>query len=203
MQIQEDFPIKKDSIVKTEVQGLSGQLTLNITKGVGENFESDEKAIIYLDLGLLAKLNAEATTITEGINESINRVNTLLSKENLDTISSILTSTDNILKSFDDNKTELNELITNLNDLVKSIDKFAQTSAQTSAKFSNTLTMVNEGIARGDYNVKEILGPTLHESSLTLIEFKKSLREFQRAMFRLEDDPYDFFFRDTGRGDRR
>ena len=57
--------------------------------------------------------------------------------------------------------------------------------------------MINSDLENGNYDIKEILSPTLHETSLTLMEFKKMLREFQNALFRLEDDPYDFFFRDT------
>lgn len=226
LKLDASFPIKKDSIAKTEVQGLGGLVSLNITKGIGESFAKGEKPIIYLDKGLLAKLNTTAGNITEGINDAVSRVNSLLSKENIDSLSatlksieslanklnndsmfekvdSILASLDSMLGSVDGNKSEFNKLVANVDTLVNSMDKFTKTSTQTSAKLSKTLDRINAGLESGDYNLKEILGPTLHETSLSLIELKKSLREFQNAMFRLEDDPYDFFFRDTNRGDRK
>lgn len=226
LKLDATFPIKKDSIAKTEVQGLGGLVSLNITKGTGEGFASDEKPIIYLDKGLLAKLNSKAGDITEGINDAVSRVNSLLSDENIDSLSatlksieslasklsddeifdkvdSILASVDSMLGSADDNKSEFSKLMANVDVLINSMDKFTKTSTQTSAKFSKTLDKINASLASGEYNLKEILGPTLHETSLSLVELKKSLREFQKAMFRLEDDPYDFFFRDTSRGEKR
>ena len=52
-------------------------------------------------------------------------------------------------------------------------------------------------------NLKEILDPTLGEAKTTLREFNRALREFQDALFRLEQDPYDFFFKDTSGSDKK
>lgn len=226
LKLEADLPIKKDSIAKTEVQGLSGIVSLNLTKGTGESFDKDEKPILYLDEGLLAKINSKASDITEGINETISMVNTLLSDKNImafnktlssiegltskldnngsfDKIGSILTSIDSILASVDSNKSNVTQTLASLNDLIKSMSEFTKTSDKTSAKFSKTLDTINAGLASGDYNVKDILDPVMHDASLSLIELKKSLREFQKAMFRLEDNPYDFFFKDTSKGAKK
>ncbi|NLK66440.1 MAG: MCE family protein [Campylobacteraceae bacterium] len=221
LDINKEFPIKKDSVANVEIQGIGGIVSLNIEKGYVD-FEKDEKRIIKLEAGLLSKLNEEAGKVSENINSVLNNVNLLLSEENVknfsDTlksiesltkkldsdenfkrIASILESTDSILKEFDKNKTSFMSLVANFDELVQNSNEFSKTSTKTSANFNKTLSLVNKSLENGEYNIKEILSPTLHETSIALIELKKTLREFQNALFRLEDDPYDFFFRDVER----
>ena len=72
-------------------------------------------------------------------------------------------------------------------------------AANLSNSLDKTAGIITKRIDRGEYNLKAILDPTLEEAKNTLGELKKSLREFQGAMFRLEDNPYDFFFKDTSK----
>ncbi|MCZ6132417.1 MlaD family protein [Campylobacter ureolyticus] len=216
--VQNDFPIKKNSIATTEIQGISGLTTLNLSKGDGENFSKNEKPILYLDKSFLSKFNSEAKAITTGVSDAIKKVNSVLDDENLQnlkqTLSSINSITSNlsnaenfaklnsILKSLDEilakiDKSDIDESLKNFNELVKNADNFAKNANKTALNLNKTLNLINSDLKNGNYDIKEILSPTLHETSLTLIELKKLLREFQNALFRLEDDPYDFFFRDT------
>ena len=76
-----------------------------------------------------------------------------------------------------------------------------------SKKFSDSLNAsqaaIMKRVDRGEYNLKEILDPTLGEAKTTLREFNRALREFQDTLFRLEQDPYDFFFKDTSGSDKK
>ncbi|CZE48039.1 MlaD family protein [Campylobacter geochelonis] len=219
LKLQSNFPIKKDSLARVEIQGLSGIANLNITKGVGEGFKDGEKPILKLDFGLFSK----AENIGEKITVSLEKLNLLFSDENLANlsqtlesinsitkklddnesstkISSILASTDSILKEFDQNKTQI---ASNLDKLIKNSDKFILSWTMTSATLNRTLKLVNSDMEKGNYNLKDMINPTLHEATLSLIELKKVLREFQSSLFRLEDNPYDFFFRDTTQKEKR
>lgn len=219
LDINKEFPIKKDSVAKVEVQGLGGLVSLNIQKG-SIDFEKGEKPILRVQGGLLSKLNNEAENISDSINKTLRKLDEFLSDENIENLSktlasieeitaklnnqenfnhinSILKSTDSILAGFDQNKTEFVNLLANFDELIQNSNTLAKTSTSTSKSVNKTLNLVNKSIEKGDYNIKEIMGSTLHETSLSLIELRKVLREFQGALFRLEDDPYDFFFKDT------
>lgn len=63
---------------------------------------------------------------------------------------------------------------------------------------NKTQNKISARIDNGDFNIREILNPTLSDAQTTLNEFNKALIEFESALFRLEDNPYEFFFKDTG-----
>lgn len=219
LSVRSNLPIRKDSVAKVEVQGISGIAYINISRGSDEVFKEDEKAVIKMDKTLLDKIGSRAEAIAETTDITLHKINEILSEENIIKFSNTLTSLDNftknlgqserfdkvdnilntldsMLKNIDDNKSEFSELLKNTNEFMKSANELSKSATKTSNLFSDTQKMVKERISRGEFNVREILAPTLTEATKALIEFNKSLQEFKNALFRLEDNPYDFFFRE-------
>lgn len=212
--VKKKLPISKDSVAEIETQGLTGISHLNITRGSGELFdEFDEKPIIALDKTLLDKIGSKAEIITDSVGEMILKINTLMSQENIEklnltlsnlekfsanlqnderfkNIDSIISNADKIVADLSQREKDLDEVLKNFNTFAKSATNFANA-------MNKTQSMMAKRIEQGDYNLKAILDPTLSEAKVTLIEFNRALREFQGALFRLEDNPYEFFFRDT------
>ena len=212
--VKKKLPISKDSVAEIETQGLTGISHLNITRGSGEVFtEFDEKPIIALDKTLLDKIGSKAEIITDSVGEMILKINTLMSQENIEklnitlanlekfsanlqnderfkNIDSIISNADKIVADLSQREKDLDEVLKNFNTFAKSATNFANA-------MNKTQSMMAKRIEQGDYNLKAILDPTLSEAKVTLIEFNRALREFQGALFRLEDNPYEFFFRDT------
>jgi putative ABC transport system periplasmic substrate-binding protein len=214
--VKSKLPISQDSVAKVESQGISGIAFINITKGSGKLFPpNDKKPIIALDKTLLDKIGSKAEVITDSVSEMIFKINGLLSKQNTDKVDRILSSMDKFSAELSDEKkfqsldallANVNTLIANLNEREKELDAlldnlnaFAVSAANLSNSLDKTAGIITKRIDRGEYNLKAILDPTLEEAKNTLGELKKSLREFQGAMFRLEDNPYDFFFKDTSK----
>ena len=215
--VKSKLPISQDSVAKVESQGISGIAFINITKGSGKLFPpNDKKPIIALDKTLLDKIGSKAEVITDSVSEMIFKINGLLSKQNTDKVDRILSSMDKFSAELSDEKkfqsldallANVNTLIANLNEREKELDAlldnlnaFAVSAANLSNSLDKPAGINTKRIDRGEYNLKAILDPTLEEAKNTLGELKKSLREFQGAMFRLEDNPYDFFFKDTSKG---
>ena len=220
MSVKKKLPISKDSIAEIETQGLTAISHLNITKGSGELFDpNDEKPIISLDKTLLDKIGSKAEVITDSVGEMILKINTLMSKENIEklnltlenlekfsanlqnderfkNIDSIIANADKIVADLSQREKDLDEVLKNFNSFAKSATNFANA-------MNKTQSMLAKRIEQGDYNIKQILDPTLSEAKVTLIEFNRALREFQGALFRLEDNPYEFFFRDTKKERKR
>lgn len=218
--IKRKLPISKDSIAEIETQGLTGISHLNITKGSGELFdEFDEKPIISLDKTLLDKIGSKAEVITDSVGEMILKINTLMSKENIEKLNTTLANlekfsanlqsderfknVDSIIENADKIVADLSQRQKDLDEVLKNFNSFAKSATNFSNAMNKTQSMMAKRIEQGDYNLKAILDPTLSEAKVTLIEFNRALREFQGALFRLEDNPYEFFFRDTKKEKRK
>ena len=198
LSIKDKLPISKDSIAKVESQGISGISFINITQGSGEIFnENEKKPIISLDKALLDKIGKKAEVISDQVSETIYKINMLLSNQNID---KILTNFETFSKKLNDEK-----LTKNIYTAIDEFIKFQKTMDNSAKKFNNFIDNLNKTqnkisarIDNGDFNIREILNPTLSDAQTTLNEFNKALIEFESALFRLEDNPYEFFFKDTG-----
>lgn len=201
LSIKDKLPISKDSIAKVESQGISGISFINITQGSGEIFnENEKKPIISLDKALLDKIGKKAEVISDQVSETIYKINMLLSNQNIDKINKILTNFETFSKKLNDEK-----LTKNIYTAIDEFIKFQKTMDNSAKKFNNFIDNLNKTqnkisarIDNGDFNIREILNPTLSDAQTTLNEFNKALIEFESALFRLEDNPYEFFFKDTG-----
>lgn len=201
LSIKDKLPISKDSVAKVESQGISGISFINITQGSGEIFnENEKKPIISLDKALLDKIGKKAEVISDQVSETIYKINMLLSNQNIDKINKILTNFETFSKKLNDEK-----LTKNIYTAIDEFIKFQKTMHNSAKKFNNFIDNLNKTqnkisarIDNGDFNIREILNPTLSDAQTTLNEFNKALIEFESALFRLEDNPYEFFFKDTG-----
>lgn len=201
LSIKDKLPISKDSVAKVESQGISGISFINITQGSGEIFnENEKKPIISLDKALLDKIGKKAEVISDQVSETIYKINMLLSNQNIDKINKILTNFETFSKKLNDEK-----LTKNIYTAIDEFVKFQKTMDNSAKKFNNFIDNLNKTqnkisarIDNGDFNIREILNPTLSDAQTTLNEFNKALIEFESALFRLEDNPYEFFFKDTG-----
>lgn len=201
LSIKDKLPISKDSVAKVESQGISGISFINITQGSGEIFnENEKKPIISLDKALLDKIGKKAEVISDQVSETIYKINMLLSNQNIDKINKILTNLETFSEKLNDEK-----LTKNIYTAIDEFIKFQKTMDNSAKKFNNFIDNLNKTqnkisarIDNGDFNIREILNPTLSDAQTTLNEFNKALIEFESALFRLEDNPYEFFFKDTG-----
>lgn len=201
LSIKDKLPISKDSVAKVESQGISGISFINITQGSGEIFNKNEKKpIISLDKALLDKIGKKAEVISDQVSETIYKINMLLSNQNIDKINKILTNLETFSEKLNDEK-----LTKNIYTAIDEFIKFQKTMDNSAKKFNNFIDNLNKTqnkisarIDNGDFNIREILNPTLSDAQTTLNEFNKALIEFESALFRLEDNPYEFFFKDTG-----
>lgn len=201
LSIKDKLPISKDSVAKVESQGISGISFINITQGSGEIFNKNEKKpIISLDKALLDKIGKKAEVISDQVSETIYKINMLLSNQNIDKINKILTNLETFSEKLNDKK-----MTKNIYTAIDEFIKFQKTMDNSAKKFNNFIDNLNKTqnkisarIDNGDFNIREILNPTLSDAQTTLNEFNKALIEFESALFRLEDNPYEFFFKDTG-----
>ena len=178
LSIKDKLPISKDSVAKVESQGISGISFINITQGSGEIFnENEKKPIISLDKALLDKIGKKAEVISDQVSETIYKINMLLSNQNIDKINKILTNLETFSEKLNDEK-----MTKNIYTAIDEFIKFQKTMDNSAKKFNNFIDNLNKTqnkisarIDNGDFNIREILNPTLSDAQTTLNEFIKAL----------------------------
>ncbi|QCD45034.1 MlaD family protein [Campylobacter mucosalis] len=209
LKIREDIPIKADSVADIDYQMISGISSLNISRGT-KNFGTNPK-IITLNEGLLTKLKNNAQTMGEKLNESLLKLDKLTSDENIlhlqntlkgiDELTSGVAKSENlenlseILKNLSNFSASLNEL--NLKEINANLSSITKSANALFTGLNKTQLLLADKIKSGEYDLKQTIEPTLDEANKFLNSFEKTLKELRNALNRLEDNPYEFFFKDT------
>ncbi|OPA81646.1 hypothetical protein BFG04_00450 [Campylobacter pinnipediorum subsp. pinnipediorum] len=216
LKIRSDVPIKKDSLADVEYQIVSGISTLNISRG-SEEFDTNYK-IINLKEGLFSQLTNKAQNISDRINDMFVNVDKLISDENLKHLQTTLVNIDILTKSLSDEAnlknineilknlngisanikdTKINELVINLNNLVNNANNMVVKFNGLIGGFDGVQEKLNSKLSSGEYDFKQTLQPTLDQTKEFLTNFEKTLRQIRNTLNRLEDNPYEFFFKDV------
>ncbi|MCR4942270.1 MAG: MlaD family protein [Campylobacter sp.] len=223
LKIRDDIDIKEDSVAEIDLHPISGIASINITKGteISRSISFDEHPLIPLEESIISKLKDQANEFGEKISSVLDSINTLLSSENTTNLTQTLKHIQNFAGSLasDENSKNFNELLRNLNNFSAGLEKIdkkeiAKLSKNANLLLENTNKMVvnlnksvngfgalskslQAKIDSGEYDIKNSIAPLLNEANNAVESFSKTLREFRAAMNRLEDNPYEFFFKDT------
>lgn len=219
--VAKGLPVKKDSTVVAEIQGITGISYLNIQRGSQNSslFSDSEKPYITLEESLFQKIGGKASSLTENIDRTLANINKVLNEENTKKISSILKSIDELAANLNNisANTDINSSLENLNNTLlefqilakngsktlENINSFSNNFSNLAIKLENLQRIMEEKIKSGEYDIKDILSSFSQEAITTFLEFQKTLKEFRQTLFRLEDKPYEFFFKDPQDKDKK
>jgi putative ABC transport system periplasmic substrate-binding protein len=210
--VKKNLPIKNDSVAKAELQGITGLGYINISKGSNEAkvFNLNEKAYIKLEESALAAIGSKANDIGKKLEETLAGLNQILNNKNAKQISEILQNINTITSNLSSQNIDINQLLGNANsglqkvedslknfdNTLKNIDDLAKNSSKTMINFGLLSQQVLNKIQDGDYDIKDNLNVLTNGAEKTMSEMQKSLKEIRNTLFRLQDKPYEFFFKD-------
>ncbi len=215
MKIRDDVPIRKDSVASIETQAISGVASINISRGK-EEFAKGERPILRLEQSLLSKLGTNAQNITEKLNQTLTKIDGFFSPENIEHLNTILANIDKFtgvltdedglskvdqivtdLRNFTDNldQADINRTMQNVNALLTNANLVAKSLNTAIGGYQSVQNLVKIKLENGEYDLKNTLTPILLEATEFFSGFEKTLREFRGALYRLEDNPYEFFFK--------
>ena len=202
LSVRKDIPIRTDSTASAEIQGITGIGYLNISRGSMDSplFDKNEKAYIGLEASFFDKIGDRAEYLTKNLESTFKNINKFLSDENAAKFSSILVSVDEAAKKINAGNLDINATIANANEVLANANL---TLNELKKALKNLQTAISEKIKSGEYDVKDALNTIGDETERTLLSFQKLISDFRNTLFRLEDDPYEFFFKDTQKKDEK
>ena len=204
LSIDDNLPIKTDSQAIVERSGISGIAHINITKGsdTARVFNKNERAQISLGEGLLDKIGSRTANLTESLDKIASKIDEALRQENLDKlINSInkINSLMNVIAS-DKNLDKIDGIIDNLHvvsqDLNRAdLDKLAANLDKAINNINTAWNNIDKRINSGQIDFKTMLAPTINSAQQSIDELNDLAEQIKNNLNNLEDNPYEFFFK--------
>ncbi len=188
--IKKGIKITKDMYAILQSRGVTGLKFINIIGGKSKDIIEPNKkdSLIKSKPSLVSKISKDTPKIIAKLSQLTNKLDRVFSKKNIDNFTTILENTKEISKrgklilsdlniskiynSIQDINKSINKTLYEYNKLAKNgnknmilINKKLPTLIykldKTFDKLSNTSTLINKTIKRGDYNLKNILTPAV------------------------------------------
>lgn len=204
LSIDDNLPIKTDSQAIVERSGISGIAHINITKGsdTARVFNKNERAQISLDEGLLDKIGSRTANLTVSLDKIASKIDEALRQENLDKlINSInkINSLMNVIAS-DKNLDKIDGIIDNLHvvsqDLKRAnLDRLAANLDKAISDINTAWNNIDKRINSGQIDFKTMLAPTINSAQQSIDELNDLAEQIKNNLNNLEDNPYEFFFK--------
>lgn len=201
--------ISKDSQVEVVTQLLGNSAILNVTRGSGVGFSPDERRVIKLQQDSFERLETSMLKITQKAEDALDKINKILGDEN----SGILAFTNTFAsienaRKFENTMNNLEIASKNLAafDVHKIENEFYALSKDIKGTARSFNALSDEFLRRtkeGEFNFKGILEDSLTELSVTTRVLRRTLGGVNDTLNRLEDNPYEFFFKESEEGEKK
>ncbi len=169
LKVREGIPIRPNSSASVEQNAITGISVININNDGVGEFASGEVKMVRLEKSLFKRIGTHFADISERISHSLAQIEAYLNPQRMEQI-------DNI---------------------VKSVSLISQNLAK--ADFAGLVRELNERTKRGEFDFKAMLSMPLQDISDAATKLQEAVDIFSATMIRLEDNPYEFFFKDTSR----
>lgn len=190
--VKKDLPIKTDSVAAVKTQGFAGVAFIDITQGLENSaLLKGKKRFITLKPTTLDKISSDAEILAQNLNKTLDYLVTILHGD--ESVKSLIISLDKILKNISSD-----ENIRNLNTILQNFAKISQNLEPSSRKIELVLDKIS-GLSAKMEKFSANANISAQDFSQTMSDLQDAIKEFRNALFRLEENPYEFFFKDTSR----
>lgn len=172
--IDSSIPIRKDSVVIIDSQGLAGLPFLSLKQS--DNFEfikKDDEAVLGFSQNLMNKITSNVDEVAEEFLGVLKNLRDLTNPENIQNITSIIKSLDTLTKTLVQTKDNLDILSKNSNSL---------------------LLNINRKFEMGEYDLKKVLDPVVLELEMNLQNINKFFQKGSILLDKFDSNPYDTLF---------
>lgn len=206
--VKKETPVKTDSFIVLNSQGIAGVGYLEIKGGTKEaqslkSMDERERPVLKSESSMLSKLSGKAEIILTDISKTIAKVNKLVSDKNINNVSSSLDNFSQISSELKNNKKEIAHLLHGVkeveNNANQTLHEFSNVAQQTQLVLNDTrnLTQETSSILQDVKKSKVIekLSSTLDSSNDAINETKNLVREGRMVVKSLKESPSDLLFK--------
>lgn len=206
--VKKETPVKTDSFIVLNSQGIAGVGFLEIKGGTKEaqslkSFDKSERPVLKSESSMLSKLSDKAEDILTDISKTIVKVNKLVSDKNINNVSSSLDNFSQVASELKNNKQEIADLIHGVKEVEKNanqtLKEFSNVAQQSQLVLNDTrnLTKETSSILQDvkKSHVIEKLSSTLESSNDAINETKNLVREGKMVIQGLKESPSDLLFK--------
>ncbi len=201
LKVDKHTPVKEDSFAVLEFHGLTGLAFIELQGGSKDSPRlmptPDEPPVIESAPSTFSRLNDSLPDIALNLLQALDRINTLLSHENLSNYNALLKNSAEITASIKNYDDELESLLANglamENKAMVSLDK----SADAADELVQLFRAFNDSLQRGDYNLRALSAPTREQADALLDRLNALSVQLERTLSDIQGSPRDLLFKET------
>ena len=223
--VKADTPIRSDSEATLAMQGITGGVLVEISRGTAHGQRLKPGAEIQSSYSALERLLTGAPELISKANALLDRAAVFLSPENAgavarilggldriagtvarsaDRFDGLLTNVDGTVKQVDRTAVEIQKLASDLRGstgkLVVSADKAVEQLQNLATSFNKTADSLNGLIRENRQPIHDFTTTGLYELSQMITEVRLLAKTMNRISVEIERDPAKFFFGDRQKG---
>lgn len=189
VEIRSDLPIKKGSYLKVSQSGIIGNSFLTLIQNTksDEFIEKKEDFILNIQTNSMSKLLDDLPNITNKIDELLSNISIILSEENAQNITKVVTS-------IKDSANHLNKMIASLEKNTNNIDNLIKNTNEVVNNANQITKIVNKKIELGEFDFKTTLTPTLLSIEQSLNNINNLAKESSQVLENFQENPYNTIF---------
>jgi len=223
--VRADTPIRTDSEATLDMQGITGGVLVEISRGTSRGKRLKEGSEIQSGYSTLERLLTGAPELIGKANALLDRMAAFLTPENAATVGHVLTSLDRITGSlaassgkFDGLLTDVDNAVVQVTSTASEVQKLASDLRGSSGKLANsadkaveqirvlattfnkTADSLNGMIQENRQPIHDFTTTGLYELTQMITEVRLLAQTLNRISIQIERDPARFFFGDRQKG---
>jgi phospholipid/cholesterol/gamma-HCH transport system substrate-binding protein len=207
LDIDENTPVKTDTVGTLEMQGLTGLMNVNLTGGSSMakplTARRGEIPVITSKPSLIGQLNAQAEALADKLNETTDRLNRLLSDQNQVALSQTLNHLEKVTGALANQADNINDTFIELRRTVHEARLASEELPTTVAQMRKTAAslekmadevyeagrVIRTEVAANGVQVRRFTGETLPAAGAAVDELREAAANMRRMSEQLERDP--------------
>jgi phospholipid/cholesterol/gamma-HCH transport system substrate-binding protein len=206
--IAADTPVRENSVAQLELRGITGNSIISISGGTAESpllqVPENSVGIIRYEPSPLASVVARMPDVVASASQVLQRLDAMLSNENIQRVSHILASIEKVSATLGDKSaviggviTKSGELSENLDQLLLDANKILHSDVTSASKNFNSLARrADSTLGVMEPGLKQFSTQGLSDMRILVMEMRNMVHILTRVGQKLESDPRRFLFGD-------
>lgn len=201
LKVKKEAPVKKDSVAILKSHGLTGLAFIELEGGSKTSpllqSQTGEFPVIESAPSTFDKLNDSLPEITMNLLQALDRINAVLSDENLTNFNALIKNSAEITASIKGYEDELDTLLANglimEEKAILSLDK----TADAADEIGQVAQTFNNSLQRGDYNLKAMSASTREQADALLDRLNALSVQLEQTLSDIQRSPRDLLFKES------